>query len=167
MAKQDRHYRGLDRLLDHKQDLLVWLKCADLFAADFEVLFYDLTSTCFEGEMENNPKAKRGYSRDGRPDCLPLRIALVITITTDGFPQASSIPAWPYLDSLRAALGTGPVGTDACGLGAFVAQFISTEIGGKAPATGALMRNLFPSGWTANSAPAGNGAWNRGRGVPG
>ena len=41
-------------------------KWADLFQADFEVLLYDLTSTYFEGEMEQNPKAKRGYSRDGR-----------------------------------------------------------------------------------------------------
>ncbi len=45
--------------------------------ADFEVLLYDLTSTYFEGEMEENPKAKRGYSRDGRPDCLQVVIALV------------------------------------------------------------------------------------------
>jgi transposase len=91
VAKKDRLYRCLDRLLDHKQDLFVWLrqKWADLFAADFEVLLYDLTSTYFEGEMEDNPKAKRGYSRDGRPDCLQLVIALVIT--TDGFPLAYEV----------------------------------------------------------------------------
>ena len=91
VAEKDRLYRCLDRLLDHKQDLFVWLrqKWADLFAADFEVLLYDLTSTYFEGEMENNPKAKRGYSRDGRPDCLQLVIALVIT--TDGFPLAYEV----------------------------------------------------------------------------
>lgn len=84
VAEKDRLYRCLDRLLEHKQDLFVWLrqKWADLFHADFEVLLYDLTSTYFEGEMEQNPKAKRGYSRDGRPDCLQLVIALVIT--TDG-----------------------------------------------------------------------------------
>ena len=54
----------------------MWLKqrWADLFHADFEVLLYDLTSTYFEGEMEQNEKAKRGYSRDGRPDCLQLVI---------------------------------------------------------------------------------------------
>ena len=43
------------------------------------MLLYDLTSTYFEGEMEQNPKAKRGYSRDKRPDCLQLVIALVVT----------------------------------------------------------------------------------------
>ena len=50
-------------------------KWADLFHSDFEVLLYDLTSTYFEGEMQQNPKAKRGYSRDKRPDCLQLVIA--------------------------------------------------------------------------------------------
>ncbi len=91
VAEKDRLYRCLDRLLEHKQDLFVWLrqKWADLFHADFEVLLYDLTSTYFEGEMENNSKAKRGYSRDGRPDCLQLVIALVIT--TDGFPLAYEV----------------------------------------------------------------------------
>ena len=51
------------------QQQAAWRKWADLFAADFEVLLYDLTSTYFEGEREQNPKAKRGYSRDGRPAC--------------------------------------------------------------------------------------------------
>lgn len=91
VAEKDRLYRCLDRLLEHKQDLFVWLrqKWADLFQADFEVLLYDLTSTYFEGEMEDNPKARRGYSRDGRPDCLQVVIALVIT--TEGFPLAYEV----------------------------------------------------------------------------
>src|SRR3984893_7755102 len=91
VAEKDRLYRCLDRVLKHKPDLFVWLKqkWADLFSADFEVLLYDLTSTYFEGEMEQNPKAKRGYSRDGRPDCLQLVIALVIT--PDGFPLAYEV----------------------------------------------------------------------------
>ena len=50
---------------------------------------YDLTSTYFEGEMEQNPKARRGYSRDGRSDCLQLVIALVVT--PDGFPLAYEV----------------------------------------------------------------------------
>ena len=81
VADKDRLYRCLDRVLAHKQELFVWLKqkWADLFQADFEVLLYDLTSTYFEGEMEQNPKAKRGYSRDRRPDCLQVVIALVVT----------------------------------------------------------------------------------------
>ena len=91
VAGKDRLYRCLDRVLEHKQDLFVWLKqkWADLFQADFEVLLYDLTSTYFEGEMEQNPKAKRGYSRDKRPDCLQLVIALVVT--PDGFPLAYEV----------------------------------------------------------------------------
>ena len=77
VAEQDRLYRCLDRRVAHKPDLFVWLRqqWADLFHADFEVLLYDLTSTYFEGEMDANPKAKRGDSRDGRPDCLQLVIA--------------------------------------------------------------------------------------------
>jgi transposase len=91
VAEKDRLYRCLDRILEHKRDLFVFLrkKWADLFAADFEVLLYDLTSTYFEGEMERNSKAKRGYSRDGRPDCLQVVIALVVT--TDGFPLAYEV----------------------------------------------------------------------------
>src|SRR5215468_5782310 len=91
VAEKDRLYRCLDRVLKYKQDLFVWLKqkWADLFHADFEVLLYDLTSTYFEGEMEQNPKAKRGYSRDQRPDCLQLVIALVVT--PDGFPLAYEV----------------------------------------------------------------------------
>jgi len=91
VAEKDRLYRCLDRVSEHKQELFVWLKqkWADLFHADFEVLLYDLTSTYFEGEMEQNPKAKRGYSRDQRPDCLQLVIALVVT--PDGFPLAYEV----------------------------------------------------------------------------
>ena len=91
VAEKDRLYRCLDRLVAHKQDLFVWLRqqWADLFHADFEVLLYDVTSTYFEGEMEDNPKATRGYSRDGRPDCVQVVIALVIT--TDGLPLAYEV----------------------------------------------------------------------------
>jgi transposase len=91
VADKDRLYRCLDRVLEHKQDLFIWLKqkWAELFQADFEVLLYDLTSTYFEGEMEENPKAKRGYSRDSRPDCLQVVIALIVT--PDGFPLAYEV----------------------------------------------------------------------------
>src|SRR5436309_7533152 len=91
IADKDRLYRCLDRILEHKQDLFAFLekKWADLFEADFEVLLYDLTSTYFEGEMKQNPKDKRGHSRDGRPDCLQVVIALVIT--PDGFPLAYEV----------------------------------------------------------------------------
>jgi transposase len=91
VAEKDRLYRCLDRILECKQDLFVWLKqkWVELFQADFEVLLYDLTSTYFEGEMEENPKARRGYSRDSRPDCLQVVIALVVT--PDGFPLAYEV----------------------------------------------------------------------------
>jgi hypothetical protein len=91
MADKDRLYRCLDRILDHRTELFVWLrkKWAELFSADFEVLFYDLTSTYLEGEMAENPKARRGYSRDHRPDCLPVVIALIVT--PDGFPLAYEV----------------------------------------------------------------------------
>jgi transposase len=91
VAEKNRLYRCLDRVLEHKQELFLWLhqKWADLFQAEFEVLLYDLTSTYFEGAMEANPKAKYGHSRDKRTDCLQLVIALVIT--TDGFPLAYEV----------------------------------------------------------------------------
>jgi transposase len=91
VAEKDRLYRCLDRVREHKQELFLWLrqKWADLFQADFEVLLYDLTSTYFEGAMEQNPKAKYGHSRDQRTDCLQVVIALVIT--PDGFPLAYEV----------------------------------------------------------------------------
>ena len=91
VAEKDRLYRCLDRLLEHKQELFQHLRqrWQDLFTTQFEVLFYDLTSTYFEGEAEEIEKAKRGYSRDHRPDCLQVIIALVIT--PEGFPLAYEV----------------------------------------------------------------------------
>jgi transposase len=81
-----RLYRGLDRLLPHKRDLEAHLKqvYGKLFALDFDLLLYDVTSTYFEGEAKRNPMAQRGYSRDGRSDCKQVCIGLVVT--RDGFP---------------------------------------------------------------------------------
>src|ERR1700745_2630356 len=91
VAEKDRLYRCLDRVLEHKPELFLWLrqKWADLFQAEFEILLYDLTSTYFEGALEETPKAKYGHSRDKRTDCLQLVIALVIT--PDGFPLAYEV----------------------------------------------------------------------------
>jgi transposase len=90
VAEKDRLYRCLDRLLEHKQELFEHLRqrWQDLFAAPFDVLFYDLTSTYFEGEAKQIPRV-RGYSRDHRPDCLQVIIALVIT--PEGFPLAYEV----------------------------------------------------------------------------
>jgi transposase len=61
----------------------------DLFSATFDVLLYDLTSTYFEGEAEEVEKARRGYSRDHRPDCKQIIIALVVT--PEGFPLSYEV----------------------------------------------------------------------------
>jgi transposase len=73
-------------LLPHKAALEAHLskRVGELFAVDNEVLLYDVTSTYFEGEAAANAQAKRGYSRDHRPDCKQVCIALVVTF--DGFP---------------------------------------------------------------------------------
>jgi len=99
VASKDRLYRCLDRLLPHKQELFRHLKqrWQTLFGAQFELLLYDLTSTYVEGAAELNPKAKRGYSRDGRPDCLQVIIGLVIT--TEGFPIAYEVMEGNTADS--------------------------------------------------------------------
>jgi hypothetical protein len=91
VAEKDRLYRCLDRILDHRQELFQHLqqRWKSLFDAQFDVLLYDLTSTYVEGAAELNPKAKRGYSRDGRPDCKQVVVALVIT--PEGFPLAYEV----------------------------------------------------------------------------
>ena len=93
VAEKDRLDRCLDRLLDHKQDLFVYLRQRwhDLFGAEFDVLLYALTSTYIEGEGQQIPKAQHGYSRDQRFDCRQLVIALVIT--PEGFPLAYEVMA--------------------------------------------------------------------------
>ncbi len=91
VAEKDRLYRCLDRVLPHKQELFVHLqqRWKDLFEAEFDLLLYDLTSTYVEGEAEQNPKAKYGYSRDGKPNCKQVVIALVMTPA--GFPLAYEV----------------------------------------------------------------------------
>lgn len=91
VAEKDRLYRCLDRVLEHKHELFVHLRqrWQDLFDAEFDLLLYDLTSTYIEGEAERNPKAKYGYSRDGKPNCKQVVIALVMTPT--GLPIAYEV----------------------------------------------------------------------------
>jgi transposase len=81
-----RLYRCLDRILPHKTKLERHLKdrYGELFGAEFDVLLYDLTSTYVEGAAKNNPMVRRGYSRDHRPDCEQLVIALIVN--HEGFP---------------------------------------------------------------------------------
>jgi len=81
-----RLYRCLDHILPLKTKLERHLKerYGELFGAEFDVLLYDLTSTYVEGAAENNPMMRRGYSRDHRPDCEQMVIALIVN--SEGFP---------------------------------------------------------------------------------
>jgi transposase len=80
-VNEDRLYRALDALLPHKPALEKHLKdkLGELFELDYDLLLYDVTSTYFEGQAEKNPQAQRGYSRDHRPDCKQVNIALVVS----------------------------------------------------------------------------------------
>src|SRR5947209_1041045 len=81
-----RLYRCLDHILPHKTKLEQHLKqrYGELFGAEFDVLLYDLTSKYVEGAAERNPMMRRGYSRDHRPDCEQMVIALIVN--SEGFP---------------------------------------------------------------------------------
>ena len=98
-VNKDRLYRGLDHLLAYKSELEAHLsqRCGELFATQNEVLLYDVTSTYFEGQAAANPQAQRGYSRDHRPDCKQVCIALVVTF--DGFPLGYEVFAGNTHDS--------------------------------------------------------------------
>ncbi len=87
----DRLYRSLDALLPHKDALCRHLQdCyGELFGETFDFLFYDITSTYFEGMALGNPQAKRGYSRDSRPDCPQVCIGLVTS--REGLPLAFEV----------------------------------------------------------------------------
>jgi transposase len=85
-VNDDRLYRALDRLSSHKEAIERHLKkrLGELFDLKYDLLLYDVTSTYFEGQANGNPQAQRGYSRDHRPDCKQVCIALVVT--RDGMP---------------------------------------------------------------------------------
>jgi Transposase DDE domain len=86
LVNDDRLYRALDRLLPHKPALEQHLvaRLGELFALDYDLLLYDVTSVYFEGLAAANPLAQRGHSRDHRPDCKQVCLALVVT--RDGMP---------------------------------------------------------------------------------
>jgi transposase len=87
----DRLYRALDSILPHKDELCRHLqkRYGELFGSTFDFLFYDITSTYFEGNAKGNPQAKRGYSRDKRSDCPQVCIGLVTT--REGLPIAFEV----------------------------------------------------------------------------
>jgi hypothetical protein len=80
-VNENRLYRALDKLLPHKPALEKHLKerLGQLFGLSYDLLLYDVTSTYFEGQALGNDLARRGYSRDSRPDCKQVCIALVVS----------------------------------------------------------------------------------------
>jgi hypothetical protein len=98
-VNDDRIYRALDRMLPHKAALERHLRArlGELFAIEYDLLLYDVTSTYFEGMAKGNPQAQRGYSRDHhRPDCKQVCIALVVT--REGIPLAYEVFAGNRVD---------------------------------------------------------------------
>jgi transposase len=88
---EDALYRAMDAVYPHRVAIESALAAREqsLFTVDPTVFFYDLTSTYFEGLAKRNPKAKRGYSRDQRPDCKQVVVALVVN--RDGFPLVHEV----------------------------------------------------------------------------
>jgi transposase len=91
LVNTQRLYRTHDALLPHKEAIETHLKkrFATLFDTGYDLLLYDVTSTYFEGEALRNPQARRGYSRDHRPDCKQVCIGLVVT--REGLPVAYDV----------------------------------------------------------------------------
>jgi hypothetical protein len=91
IAQSQTLYRCLDKLLAHNKALFSSLqeRWRMLFDVRFDVLLYDLTSTYFESEPPEYGKRKYGYSRDKRPDCVQVVIALIVT--PEGFPLAYEV----------------------------------------------------------------------------
>jgi transposase len=102
LAEVHKLYRCHDRLLQYKEDLFSHLvnRWRDMFNASFDVLLYDLTSTYFEinaADVPEGDKRRHGYSRDKRPDCPQVVIALVVT--PDGLPLAYEVLAGNTADN--------------------------------------------------------------------
>ena len=116
----DALYRNLDRLYPNRERIEAALAEREktLFNLDDTLYLYDLTSTYFEGEASSNPQAKRGYSRDKRPDCKQVLVGLVLD--RDGFPKAHEVfdgnrqdrtTVGAMLDSLEKRTGPKPGST--------------------------------------------------------
>lgn len=108
LVNDDRCYRALDRLLPHKTALEQHLvqRLGELFALDYDLLLYDVTSTYFEGTAAGIPLAQRGHSRDHRPDCRQVCLALVVT--REGMPLGYELFAGNKTDvtTVREIVGT-------------------------------------------------------------
>ena len=98
-VNDDRLYRALDSLLPHKVELEMHLKerLGTLFDLEYDLLLYDMTSTYFEGQGAANEQAALGYSRDHRPDCKQVCIALVVS--REGMPLGYEVFAGNRADA--------------------------------------------------------------------
>jgi transposase len=98
VVNDDRLYRALDELLPHKVRLEQHIRkrLGELFSLDYDLLLYDVTSTYFEGQVTGNAQAQRGHSRDHRPDCKQVCIALVVT--REGIPLGYEVFAGNRVD---------------------------------------------------------------------
>lgn len=116
----DALYRNLDRLHPNRERIETELAEREktLFDLDDTLYLYDLTSTYFQGQAASNPQAKRGYSRDKRPDCKQVLVGLVLD--RDGFPKAHEVfdgnrqdrtTVGEMLDSLKKRTGSKPGAT--------------------------------------------------------
>jgi transposase len=117
LAQPSRLYRCMDKLLEHKQRMFSYLRerWQTLFNVGFEVLLYDLTSTYFESDPPQAESIRKfGYSRDKRPDCVQVVIALIVT--PEGLPLAYEVMAgntsdkatlWEFVEKIEAQYGKG------------------------------------------------------------
>ena len=98
VVNDDRLYRALDEFLPHKVRLEQHIRkrLGELFSLEYDLLLYDVTSTYFEGQVSGNAQAQRGHSRDHRPDCKQVCIALVVT--REGIPLGYEVFAGNRVD---------------------------------------------------------------------
>ena len=82
-------YRAMDELIPHKDRIEIALheREKDLFSMNLNLVFYDLTSSYFEGDA--CPLGKHGYSRDHRRDREQVVIGLLVT--DEGMPIAHQV----------------------------------------------------------------------------
>jgi transposase len=94
-------YETLDDLLAHKAwiETSIWQQLRDLFSLEPELVFYDITSTYFEGQGPSE-LGRFGYSRDGKPRNRQVVIGVVMM---DGWPIAHHVFAGNRLDQTTVA----------------------------------------------------------------
>jgi hypothetical protein len=112
LGGKDNLYRCLDQLLEHKRELFSYLRqrWADLFAAKFDVLLYDLTSTYFESDppWDEADLRRFGYSRDKRSDCV--QVVLAVVLTPEGYCWTARAQRWQPAPARRPGPGNAQAG---------------------------------------------------------